>query len=37
MDEVDKNMETDRNLREGSRNLAKHGHQIDKKIPEITS
>jgi len=33
MDEVDIDMGTDRNLRQGGRNLINHGHQIEKEIP----
>ena len=33
MDEVDIDMGTDRNLREGGRNLVNHGHQIENEIP----
>ena len=33
MDEVDIDMGTGRNLRQGGRNLINHGHQIEKEIP----
>ncbi len=33
MDEVDIEMGTGRNLRQGGRNLINHGHQIEKEIP----
>jgi len=33
IDEVDIDMGTGRNLRQGGRNLINHGHQIEKEIP----
>jgi len=33
IDEVDIDMRTGRNLRQGGRNLINHGHQIEKEIP----